>query len=42
VNGKEIANAEDPDGYDTFPGFGFFAFSSKDGSDVRFDNLAAR
>jgi hypothetical protein len=42
VNGKRIAAAEDRDGFDSFPGFGFFVFSSKRGADVRFDNLVAR
>jgi hypothetical protein len=42
VNGKRIAAAEDRDGFDSFPGFGFFVFSSKSGADVRFDNLVAR
>lgn len=42
VNGERIASAEDPDGFGSFPGFGFFVFSSASGADVRFDNLVAR
>jgi hypothetical protein len=42
VNGQRIATAEDPDGFDSFPGFGFSVFSSESGTDVRFDNLVAR
>ena len=42
VNGKRIAVTEDPRGFDSFPGLGFFVYSSKNGADVRFDNLVAR
>jgi hypothetical protein len=42
VNGKRIAVTEDRAGFHSFLGFGFFVFSSKNGADVRFDNLVAR
>jgi hypothetical protein len=42
VNGKRIAVTRDRAGFDSFPGFGFFVYSSKNGADVRFDNLVAR
>jgi hypothetical protein len=42
VNGKQIAVTEDRDGFDSFPGFGPFVYSSERGTDVRFDNLVAR
>jgi hypothetical protein len=42
VNGSRIGSAEDPNGFDSFSGFGFSVLSSQRGTDVRFDNLIAR
>jgi hypothetical protein len=42
VNGRTIAATQDPDGFDSFPGLGFFVYSSELGTDIRFDNLVAR
>jgi hypothetical protein len=42
VNGNRIGSAEDPNGFDSFPGFGFSVLSIQGGTDVRFDNLIAR
>jgi hypothetical protein len=42
VNGNRIGSAEDRNGFDSFPGFGFVVLSSQGGTDVRFDNLVAR
>jgi hypothetical protein len=42
VNGQKVAAAEDRAGFDSFPGFGFFVFSSKGQTDIRFDNLVVR
>jgi hypothetical protein len=42
LNGKRVAAAEDRAGFDSFPGFGFFVFSSKGQTDIRFDNLVVR
>ena len=41
VNGKRVVVTTDRAGFDVFRGFGFFVYSSKQGTDVRFDNLVA-
>ncbi len=42
VNGAKIATARDRHGLGPLKGYGFFVITTKAGSDVRFDNFAAR
>lgn len=42
VNGGVVSVVDDPSGFDSFGGFGFYVYSSERGTDVRFDDLVAR
>jgi hypothetical protein len=41
LDGKQVGRATDPNGFRPLEGFAFFVFTSKAGTDVRYDNFSA-